>query len=94
VVFALGLALAPLPAAWVERVYANGLHPPIQHLTTRLTNLVPVTLGDLVIAAAILRCRRLGDEPCAVRVGRDRPVSCGAWDASSSGPWSSSRACT
>lgn len=51
---ALILAFAPLSAAWVERVYANGLHPAIQRALTRATNLVPFTLGDLVFAAAIL----------------------------------------
>lgn len=51
---ALVLGLAPLPAAWIERVYANGLHPAIQHVTTRVTNLLPLTLGDFVFAAAIL----------------------------------------
>src|SRR5262245_38239516 len=54
VVVALALALAPLPATWIERVYTNGLHPAIQHATTGVTNLVPVPLGDLVFAGAIL----------------------------------------
>jgi hypothetical protein len=54
VVAALVLALAPLSASWVERVYANGLHPVIQRATTRATNIFPFALGDLVFAAAIL----------------------------------------
>lgn len=51
---ALTLALAPLPAPWIERAYANGLHPILQRALTGVTNFVPFALGDLVFAAAIL----------------------------------------
>jgi hypothetical protein len=51
---ALILAFTPLSAPWIQRVYANGLHPVLQRGLTRATNLVPFALGDLVFAAAIL----------------------------------------
>jgi hypothetical protein len=49
---AITLALVPLPAYWIERVYSLGVYPAIQSRLTPLTNLVPVALLD--VAAALL----------------------------------------
>jgi Protein of unknown function (DUF3810) len=51
VVLALGLALATLPAALVERVYARGWYPTLQPFLTSLSSLVPIAVFDLLILA-------------------------------------------
>lgn len=54
IMLALGLALFPLPAAWIERFYSNGLYPKLQAALTPLTNLLPFALADLLIAGFAL----------------------------------------
>ncbi len=45
----LALALAPLPPAWVERVYARGAYPAVQPRLTGLSNRVPIALFDVCV---------------------------------------------
>jgi hypothetical protein len=63
VVFALGLAVAPLPAPAVERLYSRGLYPPLQGVVTGASNLVPVALLDVaalaLLATMLVRLARL-----------------------------------
>lgn len=51
---AAGAALAPIPAAWVDRWFWAGVYPPLQRTVTRTTNLVPLALFDLLIGFAAL----------------------------------------
>jgi hypothetical protein len=71
IVAAIGAALAPIPAAAVERVYSLGLYPALQRVLTALSNLVPFALFDalLVGVAATWACLFVGD------VGKTR----GSW---------------
>jgi hypothetical protein len=46
-------ALAPFPPALVERWYSNGVYPPLQHGLTSASNLVPVSLFDVLCVAAL-----------------------------------------
>jgi len=50
---ALVLALAPTPAAAVERWFSTGLYPWIQHVVTPASNLIPFAVFDLLLIAAI-----------------------------------------
>jgi len=43
------LALAPLPARWVERAYSNGVYPPLQRGATSVSNLAPFVLLDVCV---------------------------------------------
>ena len=52
VTLAVVAALAPMPAALVERWYSNALYPPMQRLLTSLTNLLPFALFDVLIVSA------------------------------------------
>ncbi|HWC78311.1 MAG TPA: DUF3810 family protein, partial [Blastocatellia bacterium] len=57
IIAALGLALIPFPADWVERYYSNGIYPITQRWLTPLSNSFSFPLGDLltaVVAAALL----------------------------------------
>jgi hypothetical protein len=53
VVIAIGGALVPLPAAIVERQYANVLYPLVQHGMTGLSNFVPFALADTLLVAGL-----------------------------------------
>src|SRR6185295_15822394 len=53
VVAAAGVALVPLPPAWVERLYSTSAYPYIQKLVTSISNLAPFALFDLLIVTAI-----------------------------------------
>ena len=63
-VFALAAvaALAPIPAAFVERWYSRSFFPPFQRALTAATNLVPFALFDVLwigaIAATVVAVRR------------------------------------
>ena len=50
---AIGLALAPLPPSAVERWYSSGLYPVLQSLLTHASNLTPIALFDVLLAAVI-----------------------------------------
>src|SRR3954447_8982091 len=54
VVLALAAALAPLPPAWIERVYSGALFPRLQAFVTSLSNLVPFALFDVLIALTVM----------------------------------------
>jgi hypothetical protein len=54
VLLAVLVLVAPTPAGWVERVYANGIYPVFQPWMTRASNLVPIPLGELGVAAAVI----------------------------------------
>lgn len=45
------VAMAPVPAAWVERVYAGGLYPGLQAVVTGLSNRSRVALFDVALVA-------------------------------------------
>jgi hypothetical protein len=47
-------ALAPVPPTWIDRWYWGGAYPPLQRTVTRLTNLVPLALFDVVLAGTII----------------------------------------
>src|SRR5207248_11609185 len=49
---AVAAAVAPIPAGVVDRVYAAGLYTRVQPLLTRMSNLTPVALLDVLIVAA------------------------------------------
>jgi len=53
VVLAIGGALAPVPAAIVERQYSEMLYPPMQRALTGLSNLVPFALVDGLLVAGV-----------------------------------------
>ena len=50
VAVALAAAVAPLPAAWVERVYSRGLYPRIQSIVTPVSALTSIALLDGAVA--------------------------------------------
>jgi hypothetical protein len=50
VAVALAAAVAPLPAAWVERVYSRGLYPRIQSVVTPVSALTSIALLDAAVA--------------------------------------------
>ena len=54
VVFALGAALAPVPPNAVDRWYSGHMYASIQPLLTSMSNLVPFSLLDALIAAVTL----------------------------------------
>lgn len=51
VTLAAAAALVPIPPGLVERVYASGLYPAWQPHVTRLSNLTPVALFDVLLVA-------------------------------------------
>lgn len=51
VTLAAAAALVPIPPRLVERVYASGLYPAWQPHVTRLSNLTPVALFDVLLVA-------------------------------------------
>jgi hypothetical protein len=53
VIAAVAAAVMPPGAETVERWYSAGIYPPIQHTLTRLTNLSPVALLDILLVAAV-----------------------------------------
>lgn len=53
VVLAAVLAVAPMPAAWVEHWFSTGLYAAVQPLVSSATSLIPVSLLDLLLLAAI-----------------------------------------
>lgn len=79
VIVALAAAIAPMPAGVVERVYSNGLYPPLQAAVTSATNLIPVAVLD-VCAGAMLAAGIV----VFVRRVRQRGISAGLqWAAGS-----------
>lgn len=54
VALALLLTLLQLPAAFIERFYANGFYARLQSVVTPLSNLLPFAIYDLLILALIL----------------------------------------
>ncbi len=83
--------VVPLPAAAVERLYSNAAFPSLQRGLTRLSNLVPFALFDLLLIAAIawvavatardlMGARRRGWTPAVMRVaGRTATVAAAAY---------------
>ncbi len=53
VLAALGVAVAPRPAALIERVYAARLYPALQAFVTGLSNAVPFAIFDVVVVVAV-----------------------------------------
>ena len=49
---AIVLALSPLPATWVERIYSRGFYPRLQPIVTGVSSLTAIALLD--VAAALL----------------------------------------
>src|SRR5687767_15646264 len=63
VAVALAAAVAPLPSAWIERVYSRGLYPRIQSIVTPVSSLTSIALLDgavaiLLTTALVLLIRR------------------------------------
>jgi hypothetical protein len=46
--------VAPVPAALVERSYSQGIYIHLQRIVTPVSNLIPIALFDVAVAAAIL----------------------------------------
>lgn len=75
VLFAAAAAVVPLPAAWVERWYSQGVYPRWQTLVTPVTNLMPIALLDVAVVIALVMfgwwcarsVRRRGLGPSALR---------------------------
>ena len=53
IVLAAVLALVPLPARQVERLYSNTLYPHLQRATTAVSNRLPFAVFDLLLLAAL-----------------------------------------
>ena len=53
VVLALIAAVAPIPRAFIERWYSTGVYPPVQHLLTPVSNLLPFASFDIVLTAGV-----------------------------------------
>lgn len=51
---ALGLAVVPTPAAWVERIYSRHLYLVSQNVLTPLSGLAGIALFDLLLVVAIV----------------------------------------
>ena len=51
---ALIVASAPLPPAWIEQQYSNGLYPVVDRIVRAVTGPLPFTLGDVLFFAAVL----------------------------------------
>src|SRR5215468_6780482 len=59
IVVAIAAAALPIPAAAVERVYANAFYATLQPLLTSASNVVPLAVLDffaVIVAAAWLGC--------------------------------------
>ncbi len=54
ILIAAALALAPLPQAVVERLYARGVYPIVQPRLTAMSNQIPFALFDGVVLAALI----------------------------------------
>ena len=54
IVVAVAAAVAPYPAALVERWYSRGLYPRLQPILTQASNAVPVAVIDIVFAILIV----------------------------------------
>lgn len=71
-------ALVPLPPEFVERWYSCGLYPRMQTVVTPLSNLIPISLIDVSVAAlligAVVLLRRQ-----AHRAGWKRAARAAAW---------------
>ena len=50
---AIGAALAPIPAAAVERLYSAAVYPALQRAVTAFSNLLPFALFDALLASAV-----------------------------------------
>ena len=50
---AIGAALAPIPAAAVERLYSSAAYPAIQRAVTAFSNLLPFALFDALLVCAV-----------------------------------------
>src|SRR5262249_36205052 len=48
---AIAVAIAPIPPAWIERVYSTGLYPLLQPSLTFISNAAPFALLDALIVA-------------------------------------------
>ena len=57
---AVALALAPLPARLVERLYVHGLYAVLQPILTSLSNLAPFAVFDAVVALVLIAWLGLG----------------------------------
>jgi hypothetical protein len=53
VVIAVVAAVAPVPAAAIERWYSGGIYPRLQHAVTPLSNLLPFALFDVLWVVAV-----------------------------------------
>ena len=82
VVAAVLLAVAPLPAAWIEELYSRGLYLAIQNALTPLTGAAPVALFDLLLAGACggVAWRWWASIRRAGRGGRLRAALGAGWD--------------
>jgi len=85
---AAAVALAPIPSAWIDRWFWAGIYPPVQRTVTRVTNLVPLALFDLLLACtalvvlvSIVRLVRAAarHKPAAVLVAAGHVVLCGSF---------------
>jgi hypothetical protein len=80
VVVALVVWLAPLSPAWVEREYSATRYVRWQQFLTPLSNMVPVALFDLLLAAAIIVILgRWWQRYRAIRQARGRWDGAGRW---------------
>ena len=69
-------AFVPIPARVIDRQYSAGIYPVLQRALTRLSNLVPMALLDVLIVTTIVAVgvaawrdwRRVGAAPMAVRL--------------------------
>lgn len=78
-VAAAAVVLAPVPAWFIEEIYSRGIYPWLQLGVTSVSNLVPVALLDVLIAAALaLLVFRVVQ---FVRTTMSRGVLDAVWDA-------------
>lgn len=57
---ALVAALAPRPAALVERLYASGVYPSLQFVLTSASNAAPIAIVDVAIVLAVVAAAAWG----------------------------------
>jgi hypothetical protein len=80
-VAAAAVALAPFPAAQVERLYSRGVYPSLQPPLTHASNLLPFAALDLMIVAVAAWILWRAAARWRERGGRLRRAGALAWDA-------------
>jgi hypothetical protein len=76
---AIGAAFAPLPPAFVERLYSAYVYAGLQPLLTSISNLAPFALFDLLVPVVVMAWIALGARDFARVRGRLRALGVIVW---------------